>query len=77
MIATEYDIYDTGTNHYDGSTYICLTANCPISAGDFTYDVNAGRVNPPSYIVTSLIVVVCANRLYFSDFHLPNPPKTP
>jgi hypothetical protein len=55
MIATEYDVYDTGTNHYDGSSYICLTANCPISAGGFTVDVNAGHVNPTSYDVVTVL----------------------
>jgi hypothetical protein len=54
-VATEYDIYDTGTNHYDGSDFLCLTANCPISAGDFTYDPNAGHVNPPSYYVSTVL----------------------
>ena len=55
MIATEYDVYDTGTNHFDGSMYMCLTANCPISAGDFTVDVNAGFENPTSYIVAQVL----------------------
>lgn len=55
MIVTELDIYDTGTNHYDGSQYFCLTANCPISAGDFTQDSNAGHVNPVSYDVSTVL----------------------
>lgn len=59
MIATEDDIYDTpedGTNeHFDGSNYFCLTANCPISAGDFTVDPNAGFVDPTSFSVQTVL----------------------
>jgi hypothetical protein len=51
-VAAEYDSYDTSDNHYDGSSFSCLTANCPISAGDFTV---VAEVGTDAYFVTTVL----------------------